>query len=104
MILPELYYTVVKRSDGFGSQFQYYLWQLLYIELNNGKFIMPKIENMEHNYNNDPKFIENVRKFINLENKYSYLNAIINKLPIFFNFPTTQPLNRKGYNIMYSMI
>jgi len=84
MIEQDKYYTVTKRRDGFGAQFQYYIWQILYTELNGGKFIMPKITDMEHNYNNDPNFIEKVKKFMNLENRYSGFQAFINKKTINF--------------------
>jgi len=79
MVEENKYYTVTKRQDGFGAQFQYYIWQILYTELNGGKFIMPKITEMEHNYNNDPNFIDNIRKFMNLENRYSELEAFLKK-------------------------
>lgn len=82
MMINNNYYTVSKREDGFGAQYQYYIWQILYTELNGGKFVMPKIDKMEHNYNNDPSFIEKVRKFMNLENTYNNTEVLLNKLPL----------------------
>lgn len=82
MINNNQYYTVSKREDGFGSQYQYYVWQILYTELNGGKFVMPKIDKMEHNYNNNPNFIKKVRKFMNLENTYNNTEILLNRLPL----------------------
>lgn len=84
MIKENHYYTVTKRSDGFGAQFQYYIWQLLYTELNGGKFVMPRIDSMEHNYDNDPNYIEKVKNFMNLENRYSSFQAWIHKYQIHY--------------------
>jgi len=71
MINSKQYYTVSKREDGFGAQYQYYIWQILYTELNGGKFVMPKIDKMEHNYNNDPSHLARIICFIELVSKRS---------------------------------
>lgn len=84
MIVANNYYTVIRREDGFGAQYQYYIWQILYTELNGGKFVMPKIEKVEHNYNNDPEFINKVRRFMNLENIYSGSETLIKRLPVYY--------------------
>lgn len=61
------YYTIEPRIDGFGAQYQCYIWLILYCELHNLKFIKPKIENIEHNYNNDKNFIKKIEEFMNLQ-------------------------------------
>jgi hypothetical protein len=84
MIYSDQYYTVPLREDGFGAQYQYYIWSILYTELNGGKFIMPKIKNMEHNYYNNPDFINKVRKYMNLENSFSRSETILKSISIHY--------------------
>lgn len=98
MIIKGNFYTAYKRKDGFGSQIQYYIWNILYTEINEGKFIMPIIDSMEHNYDNDPEYINKVRKFINLENIYSGYEALINKSTIEF-----LDMRKAYYFIEYNM-
>jgi len=91
MIVENNYYTVPKREDGFGAQYQYYIWEILYTELNGGKFVMPIIDKIEHNYDVDPTFIDKVRKFMNLENYYSNEECLKkNKVPSYLDI-------REGY-------
>ena len=53
------------RKDGFGSQFQTIIYSVIYADLNNKKFLYTPFQSMEHNYDNDPDFLEKKEKVIN---------------------------------------
>jgi hypothetical protein len=58
--------TNVSLSDGFGSQYQHIISCILICIHKKYTFIYTPIQKMEHNYNNDPHFIENIEEFMNL--------------------------------------
>ena len=67
--------TNPKRDDGFGAQYQNVLFTALYSELTNNQFVYTPFEKMEHNYDEDPSFLDNKEAFINLkESKYKHNN------------------------------
>jgi hypothetical protein len=53
------------RADGFGSQFQSIIYAAIYAELNNKDYLYSPFISMEHNYSNDPNFIEKKEVLIN---------------------------------------
>lgn len=63
--------TIKCRNDGFGSQFQHYIWAACYAEAQGNKFILPKISQIEHNYTNDKDFINNLIRFMSLEDIFN---------------------------------
>ena len=70
-----MYYTITKRNDGFGAQYQNIIFGILYTELClKGIYIHKKIEKIEHNYNNDPLFLQEIENLMNL---HSFENEII---------------------------
>jgi hypothetical protein len=59
--------TITNRTDtdGFGSQFQNIIATAVFAELNNKKFVYTPFKAMEHNYDNDPDFIQKKEELIN---------------------------------------
>lgn len=53
------------RTDGFGAQFLLIICSAIYAELNGKQFCYTPFKIMEHNYDNDPKFIEKKERLIN---------------------------------------
>ena len=53
------------RIDGFGAQFQTIIYSAIFAELNDLEFQYTPFKAMEHNYNNDPTFIQKKENFIN---------------------------------------
>ena len=62
------YYTSLKQNDGFGSQYQKNIQTYIYCKLHNLNFVYSPIEYMEHNYENDPNYIDKIEDFMNLKN------------------------------------
>jgi len=61
------------RSDGFGAQFQTIIYSIVVAELENKSFVYSPFHSMEHNYDNDPKFLEKMESFINIMQHYPKL-------------------------------
>ena len=53
------------RSDGFGAQFQTVIYSAILAELSGKEFRYTPFKEMEHNYNNDPEFIQKKENLIN---------------------------------------
>ena len=70
------YITNKVRIDGFGAQFQTIIFTILYSEFNNIHYVHTPIKNMQHNYDNDSNFIENINNFINLKENYTNINDV----------------------------
>jgi hypothetical protein len=65
-----MFSTVEERSDGFGAQFQTMIYCILIAETSGKKYIHTPIKSMEHNYENDPEFINKIENLMNLKNNY----------------------------------
>jgi hypothetical protein len=59
-----MYFTSEERVDGFGSQFQTLLHMIYYAAANNAEYIHIPIRVMEHNYANDPSYVESLEEFM----------------------------------------
>lgn len=90
-------FTNEPRDDGFGGQFQSFLWDLLFVkEALHEDYIIVIPEKMEHNYENDPKFIQKLMKYTNLEDLVPFTVAPV---------PGSEMLNRgKIYEVIQSNI
>lgn len=64
-------FTNTPRSDGFGAQYQSIIMAAVYCELNNLEFSYTPITSMEHNYDNEPNFIEKKEDLMNIKNNFS---------------------------------
>lgn len=70
------YITSSSRTDGFGAQYQQILAVILYAEHKNMKYAHRQFSQVEHNYNNDDSFLENIEKLINLRDNYQDYSKI----------------------------
>ena len=61
-------YTFITVKDGFGSQYQKIIQTMIYCTHHNLKFVYRPIKEMEHNYENDIKYIDNIEKLMNIKN------------------------------------
>uniref|UniRef100_A0A6C0F8T6 Uncharacterized protein n=1 Tax=viral metagenome TaxID=1070528 RepID=A0A6C0F8T6_9ZZZZ len=62
-------YTFITGKDGFGGQYQRIIQTMIYCKHHNLNFVYRPIKKMEHNYNNDTKYIDNIEKLMNIKNK-----------------------------------
>jgi hypothetical protein len=60
------YITNVRLSDGFGSQYQHIICCILIAYRYNNIYVHNPISIMEHNYDNDPKFLEKMENLMNV--------------------------------------
>lgn len=66
MLLTNLIY-----KDGFGENFKFIIYMMLYAEFTNNTFhYNPLNENIGHNYDNDPNFIAKKEKLMNIVNHF----------------------------------
>ena len=61
------YYTNYTDNDGFGSQYQKILQTYIFCKIHKLNFLYTPINIIEHNYDNDPDYINKIEKFINLK-------------------------------------
>jgi len=62
--------TNPSRTDGFGAQFQTIIYSVIFAELTGHHFIYTPFTSVEHNYNNDPNFIQKLENLINFFNHF----------------------------------
>ena len=62
--------TNLERADGFGAQFQTIIYSVIYAEFHNMEYLYNPFKSIEHNYNNDPNFIEKKEWLINFINNF----------------------------------
>ena len=75
-------YTTIKSTDGFGAQYQKLIQTYIYCKLHGLSFVYRPFNEIEHNYNNDPKFIKQMEDIINLYNNLPLANGIENVVEI----------------------
>jgi len=73
-----MYFTTNSRDDGLGGQFQNFIWGIVICETTNNTYVHTPIANIEHNYNNDPNFINNIEELMNIKNNYICVNDLSN--------------------------
>ena len=66
MITNNLY-----NNDGFGENFKFIIYGIIYAEYLNEEFHYTKLGNIQHNYDNDSDFINKKEKLINIINHYN---------------------------------
>ena len=72
------YYSTIPFDDGFGAQFQRFIWTCIYAEeCEQSTFVYRSPKKMAHNYDNDPDFIEKMETIMNIKPYYmSYESAL----------------------------
>jgi hypothetical protein len=73
-----MYFTTTSRDDGFGGQFQNFIWGIVICETTNNIYVHTPITNIAHNYNNDEDFINNIEELMNIRNNYICVNDLSN--------------------------
>lgn len=76
--LTQNIYTIVNKTDGFGSQLHACFSLIAYCVYNNSRYVHSPFTRMQHNDANDPKFPQIMNDFINIESKYSSIQKISN--------------------------
>jgi len=67
---------VEEQTDGYGSQFQNYISAMVYAELNKCEYVHFPIHQMEHNYDNEPGFVQRINEHMNIDKKYRLITDI----------------------------
>ena len=67
---------IKEQTDGFGSQFQNFIASILYAGINNYEYVHRPIRKMEHNYDNDPKWIKMTNELMNIDKKYRTIDDL----------------------------
>jgi hypothetical protein len=96
------YITNSYQCDGFGSQYLGILLSMLYAFNNNCEFVYNPICQIEHNYDNDPAYIEKIEQLINIKPNYkNYDKNSPNKDVDIFGPAITYPtfFNNVDYNL-----
>ena len=74
------YYSTIQFTDGFGAQFQRFIWTCIYAEeCENATFIYRTPDKIAHNYTNDPRFIEKMEELMNMKPYYLNYTDVIRK-------------------------
>lgn len=58
----------MKRTDGFGAQYQAILITYLYCKMNDLKYVYSPLCSVEHNYDGDTGFIDKLENLMNIKN------------------------------------
>lgn len=74
--------TVDARLDGFGSQFQHYIWAAIYADAINADFYMPEITTIAHNYDNSPRFVDLLKDTMSLYDIFPSIREVEDKSSI----------------------
>jgi hypothetical protein len=78
------YFSSIPFQDGFGAQFQRFIWTCIYAEeYENATFVYRPPTKIAHNYTGDPQFIENMETLMNLKSNYVNYDVLINNNTVF---------------------
>jgi hypothetical protein len=72
------YYSSIKSRDGFGAQYQRIIQTYIYCQENNFSFVYSPLDVVEHNYENDKKYNEQLENLMNLKNNIMNLEKNMN--------------------------
>lgn len=68
----QYYYSTIPFDDGFGAQFQRFIWTCIYAEeCEDATFIYRTPTKIAHNYNDDPQFIAKLETLMNMKPYYT---------------------------------
>lgn len=74
----EIYYTNKNLSDGFGAQYQKIIQTYIYCRIKHFPFAYTPLEKVQHNYDNDNRFVEKLEKLMNLKDNIMNINVNMN--------------------------
>jgi hypothetical protein len=76
-----MYYTSHPRTDGFGAQFQNIIVDILYTyNITKNQYVFPKIASFEHNYANEPDFVDRLVRYTNLHCHFSMPSGVVDTI------------------------
>jgi hypothetical protein len=78
-------YTHEFRNDGFGGQYQGIITTFIYCKENNLKYVYLPLISVEHNYNNDPDYINKLEHLMNLKDNIQNENETLPQEILFKN-------------------
>jgi hypothetical protein len=77
--LKKRYFSTIPFDDGFGAQFQRFIWTCIYAEeYEESQFVYRSPKQIAHNYNDDPQFITKLEELMNMKSNYLNYNDAIN--------------------------
>ena len=76
--LTQNIYTIVNKTDGFGSQLHACFSLIAYCVYNNSRYVHSPFTRMQHNDANNPNFPQIMNDFINIESNYDTIQQISN--------------------------
>jgi hypothetical protein len=72
------YYSTLPFDDGFGAQYQRFIWTCIYAEeYEDSVFVYRTPDKMAHNYDNDPLFMDKMETMMNMKPNYMNYNDAI---------------------------
>lgn len=75
--------TSTPRDDGFGGQLQNIIWDILYVkEYLHKEYVITLPTKMEHNYSNEPNFVQNLFDFMNLRKLFKINSEVEGEIQI----------------------
>jgi hypothetical protein len=82
--LKKRYFSTIPFNDGFGAQFQRFIWTCIYAEeYEESEFVYITPKQIAHNYTDDPKFITKLEELMNMKPHYlNYQDAINSNIKI----------------------
>lgn len=66
-----------RRNDGMGTQFQNIIYTYTYAAKNGYEFYYSPLTTMEHNYDNDPDFIQKKEDVLNFKSNFTNYNPLL---------------------------
>jgi hypothetical protein len=72
------YYSTIPFDDGFGAQFQRFIWTCIYAEECEGSiFVYRTPDKIAHNYDNDSEFIPKLERLMNMKPHYMNYSDVV---------------------------
>lgn len=75
-----MYITNNCSEDGFGSQYQYLLELILMCYKNGYNFVYTPLNKIEHNYNNNPDFYNEIEYLMNIKSSFQSINDVSDEI------------------------
>ena len=74
------YFSTIPFDDGFGAQYQRFIWTCIYAEeCEESIFVYRSPNKIAHNYNDDPQFISKLEELMNMKPNYLNYDHAINQ-------------------------
>lgn len=87
-----MFITNIPTNDGFGSQFQNIISYILIADVHGYQFIYTPLTTVEHNYDNNAEFIEQLEFLMNIKNHFPIVGS--HQINIFIDNPKKNYIDR----------